>query len=123
MTLDQLDKNEILALIGLCKWMVRADGVLSDEELGALGEISSKVGWDRWEECFQSARVELTTRAAVHAAVKDVIRLEARALIYDVLVSLAGADELVKAEERLLQWLGEEWHIAPQTTDKVLEQS
>ncbi len=126
-----LEAHEKLALAGLIRFLVQADGRYSPEEFSALtpivegllcskpggaagdpyrddeAEPDAKEGWD----LLDRAAEELDDREAMEAAARAVVRPAARELIYATLFELAAADTITAEEWPVLEWLQKEWGI------------
>jgi len=129
MTKVSLKPHEQLALAGLVRFLIQADGRYSPEEFSALtpivedllttkpgpdspyregeGEPDAAAGW----ALLDRAAEELDDEAAVQAAAKAVTDQTAREAIYLALFDLAAADTITSDEWPVLEWLQKEWGI------------
>ncbi|MEM1413377.1 MAG: TerB family tellurite resistance protein [Myxococcota bacterium] len=110
----QLNPEELLVLAALLRWIVMADGVLSDAELEALAAVPHRVGMpeDRWLALSTRAlRVYPNAQVAEEAAV-GLRRRPARELVYELLYDLARSDGFDDAEWDVLERLSESWRAA-----------
>jgi hypothetical protein len=120
MNLTDLTREEQLALGGLVRMMIRADGEFSsaeEERIDAIGEElgSRELLWKIISDSAQAFRDD----AAVKAATVAVSRSEARELILSVLTSVAIADAMSSNERTLLDGVKSTWGIvdAPDGTE------
>lgn len=111
MTLDDLEPHERLALAGLVRAMTRQDGVVSAEEASAVTRLANAVGAKEFWLAMNEAQRTLPDPGDVSKAAEKVTRPEVRRWMYETLEELAGADELVVAEEALLHWLVRVWSL------------
>ena len=110
MNFSQLQPGERLALAALVRAMVRLDRSYSAAESGRLNAIADELGdpeafWASIERAEQS----VVDGAQLEAVTLEVTRPEARALILDVLESLASADAGSEAEQKMLTDLRALW--------------
>ncbi len=102
MRLTELTDDELVAFISLARIVVRADLEFSEDEEDALEAFGEQVGLARWKVVVARAMNENTSREQAMEAGRSVSRAEARKTIHEALKSLAGADELVPAEQAIL---------------------
>ena len=110
LTLSDLQPDELLAFVGLCKLMVRADKDLSNMEMQTLQRIGDQVG-AAWEPTINLAKMSITSRDYVWDMAKAVTRKEVQALMHGELAMIAFSDALVPAETQLLGELSTLWEL------------
>ncbi|MEO0324101.1 MAG: TerB family tellurite resistance protein [Myxococcota bacterium] len=107
----QLHHDELRILAALLRWVVMADGVLTDAELEALAAVPHRIGVTepRWRVVSSEAvEVHPNARAAEEAAL-SMARRPARELVYELLYDLARSDGFDDAEWDVLERLSEGW--------------
>ena len=129
MTKVILKPHEQLALAGLVRFIVQADGRYSPEEFSALtpivedllsskpatdspyrngeGEPDASAGW----ALLDRAAEELDDDEAVKQAAMAVTDQNAREAIFLALYELAASDTITEEEWPVLEWLQKEWGI------------
>ena len=109
MTLDDMNREDKLTLVGLARLMVRLDHQFSQEEAGALGHLVDEFGDEQfWKLVEDSAGVEPGVLRQRAAAISDE---ESQELIYGSLYELAIAGSIDPGENDLLDWLEETWGL------------
>ncbi len=110
MKLDDLTAVERLALGGLVRLMLRADGSFSEEEEGCVNTIGDELGGrdTLWRAISDSAQAFPEDGAARDAA-QRIERPEARELFLAVLASIAAADAVSPAEKGMIDALRAGW--------------
>jgi hypothetical protein len=113
MNLRDLSRDEQLALGGLVRLMIRADGVFSPEEEERVGAIGDELGGGEllWRIVSDSAQA-FRDDAAVRRAGAAIQRTEARELVLGVLTSVAVADTVTPGEQGLIDSLRAAWLAA-----------
>ena len=111
MDIADLDDSEALALVGLMREVVQADGDYSPEEQGVVREIRDALGHERFDATIERAKQELPGRAEVKAHAKTIERQEARWAIWEQLVDIARSDGVDAEEEKPLVWLARWWDL------------
>lgn len=109
-TID-LSDDERLALAGLVRLMVKADGEFSPEEAGAVAELAVELGEVPFWAAIDRAAQELTDDDKIRAAARAVIRVDARETIYGALLALSQHGATTGGEDALLDWLADEWEL------------
>lgn len=113
MDLKDLTRDEQLALGGLVRLMIRADGVFTKEEEERVGAIGDELGggallWRIVSDSAQAFRSDSDVRRA-GAAIE---RPDARELVLGILTSVAVADTVTPGEQGLIDALRAAWHRA-----------
>ena len=109
-TIDLTD-DERLALAGLVRLMVKADGEFSPEEAGAVAEMAQDLGEAPFWAAIDRAAQELTDDDKIRAAARAVTRADARETIYGALLGLSQHGATTGGEDDLLEWLADEWEL------------
>jgi len=109
MTLTDLTDDELITFISLARIVIRADLEFSEDEEYTLEAIGEQVGAARWKSIVAHAMTEVTSRDAAMAAAAAVSTPEARRAIHEGLTKLATSDEMVPAEQAVLDELTKLW--------------
>ncbi len=107
-----LDDREWLALGGLIRAVMHADGKVTLKEHRMIAKLAAELGPQLWD-ALARAEHELGDEASVRAAAARVKRPEARKVIRRALVAMAGADGVSSEEQALLDWVDAEWRKKP----------
>ena len=111
MTIDELAKDERIALGGLLRLMIRSDGDFTEAEeetVNQLGEELLGGAGEMWRVISDSAQA-CPRDADIRAAAAKVTRAEARTVILDLMRKVAAGDEVSAEEETLIGWLESLW--------------
>jgi uncharacterized tellurite resistance protein B-like protein len=111
MNLNDLLPEESLALVALSRAVARADGAISPLEGQAIAVMAAELGEATYRKLFAKAAESFPDQAALKKFLASIERPEARALIYEYILALAGADSISEEEEGLMGWLQETWEI------------
>jgi hypothetical protein len=109
--LKDLDEPEQLALAALLRLLVRLDGEFSAGEQGALEEIALDFGEKRFWKLMDEASQRAPDEPGIRAVALGVSRVQARELIYGLLLGVAQSDVIQGRESSLLEWLRAEWKL------------
>ena len=111
MDLASLTDHERLVLVGLVKLVVHADREVSPAERVVLGRLQGTIGAAAWNDAVRVARERYASIDQLEQDARAVDRPETRRAVHELLVELAGADELIAAEAHVLQWVVQEWGL------------
>lgn len=103
-----MNQAEWLALAGLIRAMIAADGKISIQEHRLVGKLAGRLGPKLWE-ALANAELQLTDQAAVERQAKKVVDPETRATIRAIIEEVALSDGMDETEQALLDRLDEIW--------------
>jgi len=111
MQLDDLTRDERLALGGLLRILVRADGEFSEAEEATINRVGERLGGSSgalWRVISQSAQ-DYPEDDAILELARRVERPQARELLRALLEEVAAGDLVSEPEHELLAWLDDAW--------------
>lgn len=111
MDLGELSERELLVLVGLVKLVVHADREVSPAEREVLGRLQGAVGASAWNAAVRTARERYASIDQLEQDARAVERAEVRRAVHEILLELAGSDEIIDAEAHVLQWIVQEWGL------------
>ena len=114
MTLQELTRDEQLALVALSEVTVVSNRTVTDTEVAELDSLVHELGEDLFHELAEQAEIRFADRQVLKAFLKGIARPEARELIYGTALTEALADTLPHEESQFLDWLATEWGIPVQ---------
>ena len=107
-----MNPAEWLALGGLIRAMMAADGKLSLKEHRLVAVLAGRLGPELWT-CLAEAELRLKDEPALWRQAAKVVDPEHRAVIRGILEEVALSDGLAPAEQALLHRLDELWEGEP----------
>lgn len=112
MKLSDLTPEEQLALGGLIRLLVRADGEFSVAEEERIDSVGDELGGKEllWKGISESAQA-FKNDQQIRAAGLGIARPEVRELVLSILESIAIADTMSSSEEGILVALKTHWGI------------
>lgn len=117
MDLPQLSERELTVLVGLVKLVIHADREVSVAERAVLSRLQDVVGADAWNAAVRTARERYATVDVLETDARAVDRADVRKAVHAILTELAGSDEVVPAEDHVLQWVVQEWGLYESSED------
>lgn len=111
MELNDLTREERIALVALLEVVVESDAVVSDEELDEMQHVVAALGDDAYREAVDEANRRFRDENELKAFLPAITRQEAREVIYGTVLEAAIPDAIGAHESAVLDWLGKEWRI------------
>ena len=117
MTLQELTRDEQLALVALSEVTVISNRTVTDSEVAELDHLVHELGEDLFHTLAEEAESRFADRETLRTFLKTIVRPEARELIYGTVLTEALADSMPHDESRFLDWLAAEWNVAVQVDE------
>ena len=96
MRLDEFSEPDQLALCIFVKHMIRSDGQLTDEEIGAMSDVAEEMGQAAWRAAFRQVMLQRTTSEEVLTLARSVQEAAVRRRILAVLAEVARVEQYLK---------------------------
>ncbi len=109
MSLSDFTPDEDLALLGLMRAVVKADGDYSPEEQREIAALREEMGEDRFDTAIEAAKTRFESLKLLKEHAATITRKEAQTVILRKLVGLAVSDRVTEDEEKPLRWLARTW--------------
>ena len=111
MDFSKLNRNELLAVVGLVKQIMVADATVSHNERNKLQLITVYIGEDKYRSLLEDINRYYEKEEKFRELLQSIKRQEVRELIYGTVFEIASADALDSSETDILDWLAKEWDI------------
>lgn len=111
-TLQDLSRTELLALVALGRRLVELDGQVSSGEAKRIAAWGNEVGADVLRETLDASGAYLDGKETLQKLATMVQRREAQELVFGELFELATENGIVREESDLLDWLEKTWNLA-----------
>lgn len=115
--LEDLTEEQRMALVGLLKVVVLADGTISDEEVAEVAEVVDALGEEEYQRQLDRFEAEFPDQPSFQKFLETIQDQDARELIFGTILSGAAADAIEKGESELLGWLAKAWNIQVTVVD------
>lgn len=111
MELEELDDNELAALVALLRTVVLSNGHVSSEEAESLQSVIDAVGEEKYQRVLPVVEGPLTDEAALREFLGRLKRQDARDLIYGTVLEASMTDTIEAHEAPLMAWLAKAWNV------------
>lgn len=112
MNIDELSREEKLALVALTELAVISDRNITENEVAQIDEIVAILGEDTFQELADEAERRFADRDALKVFLSTITNPEARELIYGTVLSETLADTIPHEQAAFLDWLAAEWKVS-----------
>jgi uncharacterized tellurite resistance protein B-like protein len=109
--LEDLDKNERLALLALLQRVVAADRQVNDGETNEIATLMEAFGDEDYLKTLDEASERFQDDESLKKFLPTIVRPEARELIVGTLLEAAIPGAVEGHESELLEWLEDTWDI------------
>ncbi len=107
--MDDFTPDEDVALLGLLREIITADGDYSDAERAQVEALRGEMGVGRFAVAMEVAQKTFGSRAELKAFAKSIERVAAQKAILGRLRKVAESDGIAPAEAKPLAWLEAAW--------------
>lgn len=111
--MSDLNTAEWLALAGLIRLMMDADGKVTIREHRTVATLAQRLGPKLWEAMAHAER-DLDGEAGIRRQAERVVRPHAQVIIRDALEEMAQSDGIAEEEQALLDWIDALWAETPE---------
>jgi len=111
MTIAEMKPDELTALIGLAKFVIMSDRILTPEERLKFDAIIEKIGPEKFRELLDKFDTCCPDEDSFRQFLKKIVSQEARESIFRIVFDLATVDSVDPIESDMLDWLAGEWDI------------
>jgi hypothetical protein len=117
MTIQELTRDEQLALVALSEVTVVSNRMVTDTEVAELDQLAHELGDETFQALAEEAERRFADRDALRVFLRTIKRPEARELIYGTVLTEALADTMPHDETHYLEWLAKEWDVSVKVDD------
>jgi hypothetical protein len=117
MELEDLNADERIALVGLVKMVVLADGEVAEDEIEHVEELVDAFGEEGYEATLESFEKRFPDEDSFRKFLGTIERQGARELIFGTVLESADEGAIEGAEAAVLDWLSKLWNIKIEISD------
>jgi hypothetical protein len=111
MTINELSRDEKLALVALTEVAVICDREITDNEVAQVESIVEELGEDLFQELAEEAESRFTERTALKTFLTTITDNDARELIYGTVLSESLANTIPHEQAQFMDWLAITWKL------------
>ncbi len=111
MTIEELSRDEKLALVALTEVAVISDRNITDTEVAQVEEIVDEVGEDLFQELAEEAESRFAERSDLKKFLATITNPDARELIYGTVLNENLANSIPHDQAEFMDWLAAIWDL------------
>ncbi len=110
--IKSFSKDEKKALVAILKFIVNADGRISEGEIAKFNEIAEKKGFEDFTDIFEEVDREIQTMADLKKLISMEINETHKNDILKYALEISVADATINPKEsRILKSIGKAWNV------------
>lgn len=108
----KLSKDEKIVLIGLCKFIINSDGIVTQTELETMNQIAEDIGFVDYQEAFDQADQIITSIEILQEQIDSLKQSSNKLKILKYAIRLSMSDALIKSDEvDILVYAADSWGL------------
>lgn len=111
MTINELSRDEKLALVALTEVAVISDRNITDNEVAQVEDIVDEIGEDLFNELAEEAESRFAERTALKMFLTTITNPDARELIYGTVLNESLASTIPHEQAEFMDWLAASWDV------------
>lgn len=106
----KLSHDEKIVLIGLCKYIINSDGVVTQGELETMNKIAEEIGFEDYQNTFDEADTSLTSIELLKEKIDSLKGSGNKQKILKYAIQLSRCDACIKNDEMdLIVYAADSW--------------
>lgn len=111
MTINELSRDEKLALVALTEVAIISDGNVTEKEVAQVEIIVEELGEDLFHELAEEGEKRFAERADLRSFLKTIKNPESRELIYATVLNENLANTIPHEQSEFMDWLASIWDL------------
>ncbi len=109
---ETLTHDEKIVLIGLCKYIISTDGIVTPSELENMNVIAEEMGFDDYHEIFNEVDTEITSMEILKEKINNLQTVKNRKKILKYAIQISRSDAIIKDDEmEILVYAADSWDL------------
>ena len=106
----KLSQDEKIVLIGICKYIINADGIVTESELKTMNQIAEELGFDNYQKSFDDADSVITSMEVLQEKIDGLKNSPNKQKILKYAVQLSRSDANIKNDEMdIIVYAADSW--------------
>jgi hypothetical protein len=94
-----LSQAEKVVLIGICRYIINSDGVVTDPELAEMNRIAEEMGFDDYQKSFDESDRLITSIDTLQEKIDSLKKSGNQRKILEHAIQLSRCDACIKSDE------------------------
>lgn len=108
----KLSSDEKIVLIGMCRFIINSDGLVTPEELQLMDRIAAEIGFDDYRDAFNESDRVITSESDLHQKIESLKESSNKQKILKYAVQISRADSIISDEKMdILVYAADAWDV------------
>ena len=109
---SKLTKNDKITLMGMCRFIMNADGFITDSELDSMAEVADEIGFDDYQEICEEVDEKISTIDDLKEFIDNTKDSSNRVKILQYAIQISRSDANIKDDEiEIIRYAADEWGL------------
>ena len=114
-----LAHDEKIVLIGMCKYIINSDGIVTQGELDTMNQIAQEIGFEDYQKTFDEADSIITSIGILEEKIDNLKKSPNKSKILKYAIQLSRADACIMNDELdIIVYAADSWDIDIKTLIK-----
>jgi len=105
-----LSHDEKVVLIGICRYIINSDGIVTESELATMNEIAEDIGFEDYQKTFEEADLLITSIELLQEKIDDLKNSRNQKKILEYSIQLSRCDACIKNDEMdIIVYAADSW--------------
>lgn len=115
----KLNHDEVIVLIGICKYIVNSDGQVTQAELETMNRIAEEIGFEDYQKMFDEADSVITSIEVLKEKIDNLKNSSNKQKILKYSIQLSRSDACIKNDEMdIIVYAADSWNFDVKTLMK-----
>lgn len=107
-----LSHDEKVVLIGICKYIINSDGIVTQAELETMNQIAEEIGFEDYQRSFDEADQIFTSLEVLQEKIDSLKSSNNKQKILKYAIRLSRADAIIRNDEiDIIVYAADSWDI------------
>jgi hypothetical protein len=115
----KLSHDEKIVLIGMCKYIINSDGLITQTELDTMNQIAEEIGFADYQKTFDEADLLITSLETLYEKIDNLKESKSKKEILKYAIQLSRSDACIKNDEiDIIVYAADSWGFDMKTLIK-----
>jgi hypothetical protein len=106
----KLSHDEKVVLIGICKYIINTDGIVTPAELDTMNQIADEIGFEDYRKIFDEADSIITSVELLQGKIDELKSSSNKQKILKYAIQLSRSDACIKNDEMdIIVYAADSW--------------
>jgi len=107
-----LSHDEKVVLIGICKYIINSDGIVTPAELDTMNQIAEEIGFGDYQKIFDETDSIITSIESLQEKIDNLKKSTNKQKILKYAIKLSRSDAIIKNDEiDIIVYAADSWDV------------